>query len=589
MAAAVAAKSVEEIYTKNEYRIPVRDGVLLYTAVYAPCDGAKAPMIIFRTPYGCAPYGTDKFPAKLSKGYFRSYIDRGYIVVMQDVRGRFMSEGEFVNVRPAGFGEVDETTDSYDTVDWLVKHVPGNNGRVGFAGCSYPGFYAMMGALCGHPAVKAVSPQAPVTDWYMGDDTHHNGVLMLTDSYGFIAGMSHAGEHRPAVRMPAKKKIDRSPDEYAFFLRCGTLDSMSRMLDPTPFWEEMAAHPDYDEWWQERDVRRACYNVKPALLIVGGTFDAEDCFGTWNLYRAIRRQSPTTDCRLVVGPWAHGAWLGGGRTLGAFDFGEQAAGEYYMENFEMPFFDRYLWGAEADSVPAVSVFSSGDNRWHTLQAWPARNSKKVTFYLKGKGNLDTRKPEDKNSYSSYTSDPQNPVPYNKPLGEFRVKEYMLADQRFASKRSDVLTFMTEPLAADMTLAGPVAVKLETAISTTDADFVVKIIDVFPGDDPKEQYQMLVRGDVMRGRYRRSFSRPVPFRPGEPERVEFTMADIVHTFRAGHRIQVQVQSSWFPLAERSPQQCIDTWHCTERDFVPCEVKVFHQRDRASSVTLQVLGE
>ena len=300
-AAAFARQPVDELYDKAEYRIAMRDSVKLYTAVYTPKTDAKASILIFRTPYGCAPYGPGEFPRSFGSGYMRSYIDRGYIVVMQDVRGRFMSEGEFVHVRPAGYGETDETTDSYDTVEWLVKHVPHNNGRVGFAGSSYPGFYAMMGGLCTHPAVKAVSPQAPVTDWFMGDDVRHNGVLMLTDSYRFLSGMNTPPGHTPTEKMPPMSKRTR-PDEWSFFREHATLAELTELQRPNPFWEELAEHPSYDAWWQARDLRRACYNVQPAVLVVGGTFDAEDCFGAWNLYRAMVRQSPATPCHLVVGP-----------------------------------------------------------------------------------------------------------------------------------------------------------------------------------------------------------------------------------------------------------------------------------------------
>ena len=584
--AAFAGQPVAELYDKAEYRIAMRDSVALYTAVYTPKAPGEAPVIIFRTPYGCGPYGAGRFPQGFEKGYLRSYVDRGYIIVMQDVRGRYMSEGDFEHVRPAGSGETDETTDSYDTVDWLVRHIPHNNGRVGFAGCSYPGFYAMMGGLCGHPAVKAVSPQAPVTDWFMGDDVHHNGVLMLTDSYRFLSGMNTPPGRVPAAKMPSMSR-QTQPDERTFCLEHTALAELTGLLKPNPFWEEMSAHPDYDAWWQERDLRRACYNVQPAVLIVGGTFDAEDCFGAWNLDRALNRQSPSTPCHLVVGPWAHGAWRNGGRTLGAFDFGSDASWEYYMEHFEVPFFDHYLRDGNTDEaapLPAAAVFSSGDNRWHTFGRFLSRGARKLTLYLAGGGILDTRRPTAKTSASTYVSDPSDPVPYCEVSGLRRPKEYMVADQRFLSGRSDVLTFVSEPLEEDMTLVGPVDADLEVTLSTTDADFVVKLIDLFPEDDPLPGYRMLVRGDIMRGRYRRSFSRPEAFTPGVPARVPFRMTDIAHTFRAGHRIMVQVQSTWFPLAERNPQQFVDVWNCRASDFVPCRISLLHQRGNASSVTV-----
>ena len=466
VAAAACAQPVSTLYDKTEYRIAMRDSVRLHTSVFTPKAPGKAPIIIFRTPYGTGPYGEGQFPGSFEKGYMRSYVDRGYIIVQQDVRGRYMSEGEFMHVRPAGFGSVDETTDSYDTVDWLVKNIPGNNGRVGFAGCSYPGFYALMGGLSGHPAVKAVSPQAPVTDWYMGDDVHHNGVLMLSDAVRFLNSMNTPAGHEPTDKMP-RRGLTISPDERTFFLtERPTRADLTKLLAPNAFWEEMAEHPDYDEWWRARDTRRACYNIRPAMLVVGGTFDAEDCYGAWNLYKAVLRQSARTPLHLVVGPWAHGAWRGDGRTLGDFDFGEEASGAYYMEHFEAPFFDCYLWARDTvDRLPPVAAFSSGDNRWHTFGRWTPSEARKLTLYLAGGGRITTEKPTVKNSSTSYTSDPADPVPYIATSGTRRPKEYMIADQRFLEGRKDVLTFVTEPLAEDVTLAGPVEASLKVALST----------------------------------------------------------------------------------------------------------------------------
>ena len=586
-AAAVCAQPVSSLYDKAEYRIAMRDSVHLHTSVYTPKAPGRAPILVFRTPYGTGPYGADKFPAGFEKGYLRSYVDRGYIIVQQDVRGRNRSEGEFMHVRPVGFGDVDESTDSYDTVDWLVKHIPGNNGRVGFAGCSYPGFYALMGALSGHPAVKAVSPQAPVTDWYMGDDVHHNGILMLSDAVRFLNSMNTPPGHTPTDRMP-RRELTFAPDERTFFLEHPTRADLTTLLAPNTFWEEMSGHPDYDEWWRARDTRRACYNIRPAMLVVGGTYDAEDCYGAWNLYRAVVRQSSPTPVHLVAGPWSHGAWRGDGRRLGDFDFGEQASGSYYMEHFEAPFFDCYLWARDTiDRLPPVAVFTSGDDRWHTFDRWTPAEARRLTLYLAAGGRLTTEKPTAKNSSTSYLSDPADPVPYVAASGLRRPKEYMVADQRFLAGRGDVLTFVSDPLPENTTLVGPVEAVLEAALSTSDADFVVKLIDCFPDESEKAGMQMLVRGDAVRGRYRDGFTRPRAFVPGKPETVPFRTTDIAHTFRAGHRIIVQVQSSWFPLMERSPQQFMDLWSCTAADFVPCRVTLFHQRDRASSVTVYKL--
>lgn len=576
------AQRAADVCDKAEYRIEMRDGVKLHTAVYTPKGVVDAPILIQRTPYSCAPYGENKFPKGLESGYLRSYVDAGYILVFQDVRGRYMSEGEYENIRPAG-DVTDETTDAYDTVEWLVHNIPNTNGRVGFFGSSYPGFYAMLGALSGHPAVAVASPQAPVTDWFMGDDAHHNGVLMLADSFGFLPGMSHR-DHIPSVKMPSVKRYDMSPDIYDFFLRAGTLADIRRMVEPSGFWDDMAAHPDYDEWWQVRDLRCRCRDVKPALLIVGGTFDAEDCYGAWNLYKTVRRQSPQTDCRLVVGPWAHGAWRNSGRRLGGFDFGAEADWRYYVDRFERPFFDRYLRGDDtAAAVPPVSVFVSGSDRWMTCDEWTPKGAEPVRFYLACGGGLSTERPSRRGGVSAYRSDPSNPVPYMEKCGTSRRKEYMVADQRFAAERSDVLTFATSPLDEDTTLVGEVVVRLMTSISTDDADFVVKVIDVYPDDGSGEKgCMMLVRGDVMRGRYRRSFSSPEPFAADVPTEVKFVMPDIARTFRRGHRIAIQIQGTWFPLAERSPQRFVDVWRCTKEDFVPCDVTIFHRRGEESYI-------
>ncbi|MFQ7047827.1 MAG: CocE/NonD family hydrolase [Alistipes shahii] len=422
----------------------------------------------------------------------------------------------------------------------------------------------------------------------MGDDVHHNGVLMLSDAVRFLNSMNTPAGHEPTDKMP-RRGLTISPDERTFFLtERPTRADLTKLLAPNAFWEEMAEHPDYDEWWRARDTRRACYNIRPAMLVVGGTFDAEDCYGAWNLYKAVLRQSARTPLHLVVGPWAHGAWRGDGRTLGDFDFGEEASGAYYMEHFEAPFFDCYLWARDTvDRLPPVAAFSSGDNRWHTFGRWTPSEARKLTLYLADGGRITTEKPTVKNSSTSYTSDPADPVPYIATSGTRRPKEYMIADQRFLEGRKDVLTFVTEPLAEDVTLAGPVEASLKVALSTSDADFVVKLIDVYPDEGEKAGMQMLVRGDVVRGRYRDGFARPKAFVPGNPETVPFRTTDIAHTFRAGHRIMVQVQSSWFPLTERNPQQYVDLWRCAASDFVPCRVTLFHQRDCASSLTVYKL--
>lgn len=519
----------------------------------------------------------------------RSYVDRGYIIVQQDVRGRYMSEGEFMHVRPAGFGSVDETTDSYDTVDWLVKNIPGNNGRVGFAGCSYPGFYALMGGLSGHPAVKAVSPQAPVTDWYMGDDVHHNGVLMLSDAVRFLNSMNTPAGHEPTDKMP-RRGLTISPDERTFFLterptradpdetsgtqcvlgRDGRTSRLRRVVARARHAPGLLQHPS-------RDAGRGRHVRRRGLLRGLEPLQSRP---------APERPDSAPSGRRAVGP------RGMARRrayAGRLRFRRGGLRSLLYGTFRGALFRLLPLGARHGStgLPPVAAFSSGDNRWHTFGRWTPSEARKLTLYLADGGRITTEKPTVKNSSTSYTSDPADPVPYIATSGTRRPKEYMIADQRFLEGRKDVLTFVTEPLAEDVTLAGPVEASLKVALSTSDADFVVKLIDVYPDEGEKAGMQLLVRGDVVRGRYRDGFTRPKAFVPGNPETVPFRTTDIAHTFRAGHRIMVQVQSSWFPLTERNPQQFIDLWRCAASDFVPCRVTLFHQRDRASSLTVYKL--
>ncbi len=576
VAAALFSRSTTLRYEKIEISIAMRDSVHLYTAIYKPRWGKNHPILVMRTPYSCSPYG-DEFLAYLNKNYlYRNYLRRGYILVFQDVRGRFMSEGEYENIRPV-LGTTNETTDSYDTVDWLVNNIEGNNGRVGFYGCSYPGFYAMMAGVNAHPAVKAISPQAPVTDWFMGDDVHHNGVMMLADSFNLMPMFSHTN-HTPTTEWLPTREHDNTPDQYTYFLNA-TRDSLRSIMHPSTFWDAMSEHPNYDEWWQARDVRRYLYNITPAVLVVGGVFDAEDCFGAWNTYRAIKEQSPDTDCRLVIGPWAHGAWShNNAELLGDFNFGKNASTKYYADNFELPFFEYHLRGkGSLDALHKESLFLSGSNSWmYNIAELP-----RTTFYLNG-NTLAAEKPATE-AFESYTSDPKNPVPYDRPSME-RRREYMVADQSYSTDRSDVLTFTTEPLAEDMTFVGEITASLDIAITTTDADFAVRVIDIYPEDDAQHpNYQMLIRGDIMRGRYRNSFSNPTPMTPNKRENITFTLPGIAHTFKAGHRIMICVQSSWYPLAERSPQQFVNLWHCTSSDFIPTDVMIFN----SSTVTFNKL--
>lgn len=599
---------LKEHYTKKEYKITMRDGVKLFTAVYMPKDNKeKHPFIMTRTPYSCWPYGEDKFQPRLWEFHWREYVKEGYIFVFQDVRGRWMSEGEFVDVRPFNPNkkkktDIDEASDSYDAVDWLVKNIPNNNGNVGVFGTSYPGFYSNMAALSGHPAIKAVSPQAPVTEWFMGDDFHHNGALMLCDAFDFYAEF---GQPRPKPTTIGPNPFSYyTKDNYKFYLETGTLSNFTKLMgDSIKFWLDLMNHPNYDAWWKARDARTGVKNVKPAMLTVGGLFDAEDCYGAWRLYEAVEKQSPATNNKIVMGPWFHGGWSkSDGSYLGNVRFGSKTS-KYFQENIEAPFFNYHLKGkGNIDQLAEATIFFTGENNWKKFTVWPPKEMKVTPLYLSDYSKLSFDKSTGSNSYSSYTSDPSKPVPYTEDVQTERTREYMTDDQRFASRRTDVLTFETGVLNEDLTLAGTLTADLKVAISTTDADFVVKIIDVFPDGfkydtlvDGKgngknylmDAYQMLVRGEIMRGKFRNSFEKPEAFEPNKITTVKFDLPDIAHTFKKGHRLMIQIQSSWFPVADRNPQQFMDIYHCTDKDFIKSDIKVYHDATNASSILLPIL--
>lgn len=599
-----------EHYTKKEVYIPMRDGKRLFTSIYIPKDNSeKHPMLMTRTPYSCAPYGADKF-----KPYWRSYTFRylkaGYIMITQDVRGRWMSEGTFMDVRPynpnkKGRNDIDEASDTYDTIDWLVKNLTGNNGKVGVFGISYPGFYSTMAALSGHPALKAVSPQAPVTDWFHGDDFHHNGAFFVMDGFSFYTSF---GKPRPQPTTVGPKDFDYyTHDNYKFYLETGALKNFARLMgDSIAFWKDLYAHPNLDAWWKARNVRPHLQHVQPAMLEVGGLFDAEDCFGAWNTYKAIEKQSTGTNNRIVMGPWYHGQWASkDGTHLGNVQFNSNTAA-WYQQNVEIPFFDYYLKGeGAAPEIAEATVFFTGENQWKKLPVWPPADMQPTPVYLQNNGRLSFNKPTGANSFSEYISDPAKPVPYADGVHFTRTINYMTDDQRFAARRPDVVVFETDTLTEDVTLAGPLQASLVVSTSGTDADFIVKLIDVFPDDFtygpdaatehrrvpsatyPMGGYQMLVRGEVMRGKFRNSFEKPEPFVPGQPTPVKFSMPDVAHTFKKGHRIMVQVQSTWFPLVDRNPQQFTDIYHCSDSDFRKATIRIYHDAAHPSSVLLPLI--
>lgn len=600
---------IRDNYTKMEQYIPMRDGIKLFTSIYLPNDKSERhPILMTRTPYSCAPYGKD-FSARLWGGHWKYYARENYIIVVQDVRGRWMSEGDFADVRPFNKNktgtEIDEASDTYDAIDWMVKNLPDNNGKVGVFGISYPGFYATMAAASNHPALKAVSPQAPVTDWFMGDDFHHNGAFFQMDGFGFYSGF---GKPRPKPTTVGSRGFEFPvKDNYKFYLENGLPKLMQFMNDSVQFWKELYAHPNYDDWWKARNARNAMYDIKPAMLVVGGSFDAEDCYGAWNLYKAIEKQNPSAKNNLVMGPWYHGQWSSrDGSFLGNVKFNSNTA-IWYQNNIEIPFFNYYLKGKGDDpKLSEATIFFTGENQWRKFDQWPPKETQPRDIYLSENGSLSWNMQTyvKKGSYTEYTSDPAHPVHYTEDVHLSRTREYMTDDQRFASRRPDVLTFQTFPLEEDLTLAGVVTANLKVSITGTDADFVVKVIDVFPddfkypgdvsqpnrgvgGSYPMGGYQMLVRGEIMRGKYRNSFEKPEPFKPGKIETVKFDLPDVAHTFKKGHRLMIQIQSSWFPLADRNPQQFENIYEAKETDFKKATIHIYHDASNSSTIFLPIL--
>ena len=600
---------IRENYTKREIYIPMRDGIKLFTSVYEPKDKSeKHPILMNRTPYSCSPYGETNFRG-FWNNHWKYYCRENYIIVIQDVRGRWMSEGEFVDVRPfikekKTNKDIDEASDTYDAIDWLIKNLPNNNGNVGVFGISYPGFYSTMAAASGHPGLKAVSPQAPVTEWFLGDDFHHNGAFFQMDGFAFYSGF---GKPRPKPTTVGPTGFTYpTRDNYKFYLEAGTLKNLAKMIgDSIKFWHEMYKHPNYDDWWKARDTRRAMYNIKPAMLTVGGLFDAEDCYGAWQLYKAIEKQNPGIHNKLVMGPWSHGQWASrDGSFLGNIRFGSTTS-LWYQNNIEIPFFNYYLKGKGADpNLAEATIFFSGENQWKNLNQWPPANISDQPIYLQANGGLSWTKPSLSKGSSEYLSDPAHPVPYTEDVHFNRTSAYMNDDQRFAARRTDVLTFQTDLLNNDLTLAGPVIADLLVSITGTDADFVVKLIDVFPddfvypdavaqqgraggGSYPMGGYQMLVRGEIMRGKYRNSFETPTAFTPNKIERVKFELPDVAHTFKKGHRLMIQIQSSWFPLADRNPQKFVNIYEADITDFQKATIRIHHDATNSSSIILPVL--
>ncbi len=593
---------IRTAYSKFEYMVPMRDGVRLYTAVYVPRDATDPrPMLLVRTPYACGPYGPDRYPETL--GPTPDFARHEWIFVCQDVRGRMMSEGEFVNMRPhrRAVGEpegTDESTDTWDTVEWLLANVDGHNGRVGQWGNSYPGFYTSMGVIDSHPNLVAAMPSAPIADWFF-DDMHHHGAFVLSLSFPFFSrfGVPRDG---PTSEWPPRFDFG-TPDGYRFFLDLGAVANADReqFKGSIPFWTEMSHHPNYDAFWQQRNILPHLSGVTAAVMVVGGWFDAEDLYGPLHTYAELERRNPDADVRLVMGPWRHGAWLWrDGRTLGPADFGFPTA-EVFRRRALVPFFEHHLTGAPAPDLPEAWVFETGADRWREMDEWPPTGLRPLTLWMHDGGRLVASPPTvEDGGRDAFVSDPSKPVPYTSEITTGWHAEYMVEDQRFAGVRPDVLVYRSEPLPAEVTIAGPLVAKLWVSTTGGDADWIVKLIDEFPGRlpgyDPESDEtdlghtQRMVRSEAFRGRFRNSYEHPEQFTPDEPALVEIPLQDVLHTFRRGHRIMIQVQSTLFPFIDRNPQTWVDNiFEASDDDYAAHTHTVWRTRELPSRIELHVL--
>lgn len=598
--------SVEANYNKAEYKVEMRDGVKLHTIVYTPKDQSVSyPILMQRTPYSISPYG-ESMRRRLCPN---DLLEKDkYIFVFQDVRGKFMSEGEYVNMRPVFTSykskkDIDETTDTWDTVDWLIKNIKNNNGKAGMYGTSYPGFYAVMGSINAHPAMLCTSPQAPISDWFLWDDMHHNGAFTLPLCFNFF---SVFGQERPEpTQRWGRRPRYESGDAYHFFLELGPIRIINEEYfhGTIDFWNQFTEHPDYDEFWQSRSTLPHLKNITPAVLTVGGWYDGEDLSGALHTYKTIEKNDPEATNMLVMGPWTHGGWASPEYNDPSLIPFREKDKFFYQKEIEYPFFSHYLKGKTDPNLPDAWVFETGSDTWKSYETWPPESTTEKQLFLDGDGALSWSAPaNDAKVYDEYVSDPGKPVPYTAPFQSARSmynRQYLAEDQRFASTRPDVLVYQGEVMEEEMTLVGPVEIELFVSTTGTDADWVVKLIDVYP--DTADQrglnardikvggYQMLVRGDIFRGKYRNSFEHPEPFVPGEISRVKFVLPDVNHRFLKGHKMMIQVQSSWFPLFDRNPQTFTNIYQCTEAEFQKATHRVYRSGQYSTNVKLNILNK
>ena len=605
-AAALRAQPVDSTwlhahYRKVEARIPMRDCVRLFTSIYVPRDtaGKTFPILMTRTPFGAGPYGDSAYRRALGPSGNPRFARDGFIFVVQDVRGAWLSEGRLTMMTPhrtrKGPADVDESSDATDTVAWLLEHVTPNSGRVGIYGISWPGFYTTASCIDAPVAVVACSPQAPITDIWLGDDSFHNGALMLAANFGGLAGLGRARSAAPGPEVFRER--DMGPDAYASYLALGPIGPAARRLinpDSGWLWYDAAAHLSYDAYNAARDISQHVGGIRAATLVVGGWFDAEDLQGPFRTWRALRQRTPGTDAKLVVGPWDHGGWSrsADANMVGTRRFGAPS-GPYFRDSIEYPFFVQHLKGGAAPAITRVTAFETGSNDWRRYDAFPPLDAQRRALYLLPGGALGFAPPANAvgpRAFDSYRSDPAHPVPTTDRIEpEGAPSDWVVGDQRYASRRPDVLTYRSDVLTEDVVIAGPLTPVLHVSTTGGDADFIVKLIDVQPATDSAAPgAELLIRGEPFRGRFRRSFAKPVPFTPGVPDSIRFEMPDVNHRFRRGHRIMLQIQSSWFPLIDRNPQTWVpNILEAKPEQFRPAEMRVYHTAMQASRVEVFLL--
>ena len=584
------ADYIKENYEKKEYEIEMRDGVRLFTQVYSPKDKSRTyPFLMQRTCYSVRPYGEDQYKERL--GPSEKLMREGYIFVYQDVRGRYMSEGTFDNMRPNVPGNkkrkgIDESSDTYDTIEWLLENIEGNNGKVGQWGISYPGFYTAAAIPDAHPALKASSPQAPIGDFYF-DDFHHNGALLQSYLVAYPVFGVQKTEKTTKSWYGSQFIRERVADAYDWHLDLGPLSNVTeKYYKDNFFWQQMVEHPNYDEFWQKRGLIQHLGKIDHSVMTVGGFFDAEDLYGPLSIYKKLEKENPDAFNIIVMGPWSHGDWARerGQQTVNHIYFGDSLSTQYQHE-VEAEFFNAILKEDRKPNLPEAYIFDTGLNKWNSFDQWPpASESLRLGFGKDGK--LLINKEGSENDVFEYVSDPSKPVPYRSVTEglTFTPRAYMTDDQRHANRRTDVLSFSTDIMEEDLLLSGELMAELDVVLEgIQDADFVVKVIDVFPADHPDFEhndknikmgsYQMLVRAEVMRGRYRNGFDKPEPFVEGTVETVDFKLQDICHTIKKGHKLMIQIHSTWFPYIDRNPQKYIENiFEAEQEDFIKGTIKV-----------------